>query len=358
MNLLEELSKVDILSIVGKDTRLKRVANTEGGEYAGPCPRCGGEDRFRVWPNHSCGKGRFWCFQCAESGDALDYLMWTGRISSYQKGARLLGLHVNLDPPAGSGSPQLMPRHRGPSTPPPAAWQQTVGHFVERSFQNLWWACGKQTLEWLQGRGLSAKTIREARLGYNPSQDFESWTASGIHPCDGSRAVLLPRGVVIPWEIEGSLWRVGIGRPVTQEQGGARYTLVTGSRNALYNADALLVNRPAILVEGVFDALTIKQQAGDMIAAVATGGRPSSRQPLRIARLALCSQVLVAFDADEAGDHEAGYWLGVLDNAKRWRPYWGDVNAMAHDGVNIREWIAAGLDRCDSGHGADAVETH
>ena len=29
---------------------LKRVASTGGGEFAGPCPFCGGHDRFRVQP--------------------------------------------------------------------------------------------------------------------------------------------------------------------------------------------------------------------------------------------------------------------------------------------------------------------
>jgi hypothetical protein len=63
-----------------------------------------------------------------------------------------------------------------------------------------------------------------------------------------------------------------------------------------------------------------------------------------IARLALCPLVLVAFDAEEEkGDKAARYWLGVLDNAVRWRPYWEDANAMAQDGVDVRGWIEAGV---------------
>ena len=41
----------DLLTLIGCDTALKKVASTKGGEYAGPCPFCGGRDRFRVWPN-------------------------------------------------------------------------------------------------------------------------------------------------------------------------------------------------------------------------------------------------------------------------------------------------------------------
>jgi hypothetical protein len=49
---------------------LKRVSSSGGGEYAGPCPFCGGTDRFRCWPV----KGRAWCRQCGWKGDAIQLL--------------------------------------------------------------------------------------------------------------------------------------------------------------------------------------------------------------------------------------------------------------------------------------------
>jgi hypothetical protein len=47
------------------------MARTNGGEWAGPCPLCGGRDRFRIWPNPSKRHPRAWCRQCGVSGDAL-----------------------------------------------------------------------------------------------------------------------------------------------------------------------------------------------------------------------------------------------------------------------------------------------
>ena len=38
-----------------------------GNSFNGPCPKCGGRDRFIVWPN-----GRFHCRQCDFTGDNLD----------------------------------------------------------------------------------------------------------------------------------------------------------------------------------------------------------------------------------------------------------------------------------------------
>ncbi|MBZ0135762.1 MAG: hypothetical protein K8I27_05275 [Planctomycetes bacterium] len=47
-----------------------------GKEHHGPCPLCGGNDRFCVWP----ARGRAWCRQCKASGDALH---WSMRIDGH-----------------------------------------------------------------------------------------------------------------------------------------------------------------------------------------------------------------------------------------------------------------------------------
>jgi hypothetical protein len=130
---------------------------------------------------------------------------------------------------------------------------------------------------------------------------------------------------------------------VRQPRGKPKYIGPRGNKNALYNAHALSRDKPAILVEGVFDALTLKQAAGDIITPVATGSTTGARRLRWIARLALCPLVLVSFDADEAGTKAAAWWLDVLPSAKRWRPYWGDVNAMAQGGVDMRLWVSTGI---------------
>ncbi len=78
---------VDLLAVVGADTHLKKVATTNGGEYAGPCPWCGGEDRFRVWPE----EGRWWCRACHRKGDPAGYIMQRDGVS-YPEACQQLGL--------------------------------------------------------------------------------------------------------------------------------------------------------------------------------------------------------------------------------------------------------------------------
>ena len=52
--------------------QLPGMIKKNSSEYAGPCPECGGNDRFVVWPD----KGRFWCRQCDKHGDLIDFLQW------------------------------------------------------------------------------------------------------------------------------------------------------------------------------------------------------------------------------------------------------------------------------------------
>src|SRR6516162_9798853 len=50
--------------IVRRNIRLNRV----GAEHVGPCPRCGGEDRF----SYNAAKGIWNCRGCGLGGDVID----------------------------------------------------------------------------------------------------------------------------------------------------------------------------------------------------------------------------------------------------------------------------------------------
>src|SRR5712692_6483988 len=68
---------------------MRRVSSSGGGEYAGPCPFCGGKDRFRCWP----AKGRAWCRQCGWKGDAIQLLRDRDGLS-FTEAKRALGLSI------------------------------------------------------------------------------------------------------------------------------------------------------------------------------------------------------------------------------------------------------------------------
>jgi putative DNA primase/helicase len=72
----EGLKRADLLAIASQDTPLlKGPTSTNGPEFHGPCPFCGGKDRFWVCPEHPAGKGMWFCRHCnAKGGDAVAYL--------------------------------------------------------------------------------------------------------------------------------------------------------------------------------------------------------------------------------------------------------------------------------------------
>ena len=123
---------MNLLDVIGRDTPLKKVASTYGGEYAGPCPWCGGRDRFRVWPD--ADRPGYWCRQCGKTGDAIQYLMDHDSLRFREACARV-GRALDEGPLPRPERPLNLPPL---ATPPGEAWQAQAQAFVERCEEILW----------------------------------------------------------------------------------------------------------------------------------------------------------------------------------------------------------------------------
>ena len=154
----------------------KKVASTGGGEFAGPCPFCGGgNDRFRCWPEQGEG-GRWWCRQCRRSGDKIEYLK-SFRKMSFKEAAQFVGHPLNSLPPP-SFETRKTPSRWTPKeiTPPNELWQDRAKKLVEASERELFFPHNptRNMLGWLKEyRGLSAETIKKFRLGVVPLDLWE-----------------------------------------------------------------------------------------------------------------------------------------------------------------------------------------
>lgn len=102
-----------------------------------------------------------------------------------------------------------------------------------------------------------------------------------------------------------------------------------------------------MLCEDAFSALSIYQECGDLVNVVATGGAECGLSTRWIARLACMPIVLIALDADAAGDKYAAEWGRRLKNAHRLRPLLKDANDMLMASWDLREWILNGLEGAD-----------
>jgi hypothetical protein len=78
--------------------RLERA----GREWAGPCPLCGGEDRFRVWSAADGKRPGYWCRQCGLKGDViLAYRNFVEPGCSFFAAVRALAAELGLPTPDG-----------------------------------------------------------------------------------------------------------------------------------------------------------------------------------------------------------------------------------------------------------------
>jgi DNA primase len=306
-----------LLDLLNGYTTLRKVAATHGGEYAGACPFCGGRDRFRAWP--ASDKPRWWCRQCGRKGDAIQFLRDREGLT-FREACERLG-HPLPEVPRRRRAPKPSPLAR----PPRETWQARARAFVDACERALWLPVGAEVRAYVRGRVLRDDTLQAAHIGYHAEARHEPWELWGLTPEPQRKGIWLPRGLVFPWWSSGTLWRVTFRRlappgTAVQELGqvdGNSHFTVQGSANLLYNIDGVWPNVPAVLVEAPLDALSIIQEAGDLVAVVAasTGWGRLERW---IGRLALASVVLLSFDADDAGKSAAAWWQKALGSrAKR-----------------------------------------
>jgi DNA primase len=200
--------------------------------------------------------------------------------------------------------------------PPDRDWQLSKHFYVKKCQVYLWSKVNRPALDYLRGRGLQEGTIDQAQLGYDPGR----------------------QAIIIPWYIEGELWRLGTKSLLD----ASKAPFFAGFKQGLYNADHLTAERPALLLEGEFDALIVGQEAGDLVAPVATGGVTLGRQVRWVATLARLPHVFVAFDDDPPGERAAAGWLEARSHdARRCRPVGAkDPNDMLQAGMDLRQWLA------------------
>ena len=107
---IQSAKEVDILDLTEQHTQLRKIS---ANEYEGPCPKCGGDDRFHV---HR-GKGWFFCRKChLEKGDAIEFVQWMRAMPFPEAVEQLTGLLPAL--PVAHRQPAQRPAQRQPTVSP------------------------------------------------------------------------------------------------------------------------------------------------------------------------------------------------------------------------------------------------
>jgi DNA primase len=316
---------MDVLSLAEQDTRLQKAAHNE---QAGPCPKCGGTDRFRV--RHD---GERWAWMCRSCWDASQFLPERGRKRGWGDTIDYLRHYRGLSfreakALASDGQNDEMPTRSALGVGVDyrdTRWQEAKAQSVKAWEFALWGPTGIFALEFAHKRGLTDETIRGAHLGYSNAGD-------------------VPR-LVIPTFNRGRYIAVS-GRDLRPDvPKDQRWKDTSGSRKIEFYGLDMLTRKgyPVVLCEDALSALSIIQECRELVNAVATAGIEACRTIEMVAELAVAPLVPVAFDADAPGDEAADWWLKRLSNAKRLRPLLKDANDMLMAGWDLRQWIEDAL---------------
>lgn len=180
-DLVNQARSIDILSLTRERFPLQKESTRE---WSGPCPKCGGEDRFHVTPTG------FFCRQChPDFGDAIEYMFWMHRLS-FSDAVHML---TNQTAPLPDIKPQPIVKPAQQPTQPPG-WQTKALAVVDTAKERL-----DLALPYLASRGLTPETAIIYGLGYRPDAPLPgTW--------NGKRFIVAPQpAVVIPWYRAGQL---------------------------------------------------------------------------------------------------------------------------------------------------------
>lgn len=314
---------------------LKKQA-TNGAEYEGSCPWCGGQERFRVWPE----TGRFWCRQCGKAGDEIDYLR-ERRGLSFKEIYQLTGRKPRPQKYSRPPEPSYTPKE---AASPKEFWQVKAGNFLAIAINSLWSKQGESVRAWLKTeKGLSDATIKKSMLGYSPMDIDEPRSAWRLEPLSKDGIQMrqwIPAGLVIPLVKNNKVMRLRIRRDNPGDR--PRYIVVSGSSSA-----PLIIGQDkgaAILVESELDAWLLYETVGDLASIVALGNAQAKPDIETDKLLQDTPVILMSLDAEDAG--AKANWVFWRDNyeAKRWPPIKGKTPGDARlNGLDLRNWVIAGI---------------
>ncbi len=213
---------VDLVEFAGQYTRLTQISRR--GEFAGPCPCCGGEDRFHV----VVPSGRFYCRQCRpRGGDVIDLVQMVHGVD-FLEACQLLA--DNTFPPS---------ERQAVAVPTRAATEQSVPRWQSALYQES----AYKTL--LATRRLLGSREGSVGQGYLHARglDGETWHTYGLgfggafHPVRRE----FRDAIFIPWlDLDGTSITAIQHRFIDPDLGkGERYSQKPGSEPLLFGLQAL-----------------------------------------------------------------------------------------------------------------------
>lgn len=365
MNFSDELkSQLNIVDVVGHYVRLKRQG--AGPRYVGLCPFH--SEKTPSFSVHGTMQ-YFYCFGCQMGGDLFKFVMEHEHLS-FPETLKLLADRHGIPMPERQ-------RYDEPEAQERAALMEMNELAADVFVENLRGSNGKDALEYLKSRGVSADSTREFRLGLSDGSGQQLATrlqrfGSALMEKSG---LLLKRteGLGFYDRFRGRLMFpihnesgkvIGFGGRALRAGDEPKYlnspeTIVYHKSSVLYNLHRAKIdarkNDRMVLVEGYMDVIGV--YAAGVKEVVASSGTALSVEQVRIikrqisGRDATKGSVILNFDPDEAGARSTEKYISaVLSEGMRVRVLRvpGDLDPDEYIQQNGAEKYGKLLDRAES----------
>jgi DNA primase catalytic core len=275
----------------------------EGKDYVGLCPFH--DDRkpsLRVSP----GKGLWRCMSCEAAGNAIQFVAKKENVSDHEAALRLLA-----QLPGVQRASQL--EEKEPVIVPPAVaadLMQRVTAFYHRTLFKE----DRAGLDYLASRHLADPAMLESfRVGYcngtmkrslPPSGEVvEQLQALGLLNAKGNEVFYGRVVVPIPdatGNVVGLYGRKVEGPSAKLPADSARHIYLAGGHRAVFNAAAVKASRTLIIVESIFDCLSL-WQAGHRATVPLYGAGGWTAHHDELIKQAELDEIVLALNNDEAG---------------------------------------------------------
>lgn len=189
--------------------------------WCGPCPQCGGSDRFWIRDN------RYQCRQCGMTGDAIEFIQLRERCNFQDAIAMLTGHAANGTPATPLNIPPAPPAPK--RQPPDAKWTakatQIADEAAARLFTDPYAEIGR---EYLLQRGIEPHAWERFRLGFRPDVPLPgTWDSEKREYIAGRKPA-----IVIPWYRGGQVAAIRYRFLETHTYGNAQDKLQTAKQTA------------------------------------------------------------------------------------------------------------------------------
>ncbi|ADN02026.1 DNA primase [Spirochaeta thermophila] len=310
--IIEEIQRrVDVLSLVGEYTSLRRTGNS----YMGLCPfHADSDPSFSVDPE----KGLFYCFGCHKGGNIFQFVMEVEHCTFYEAVERLAeraGVSITA---------KVTPEEEASFKKERALQDlnlRLVGlfeHFLHSREE------GRAAREYCVSRGIDLSWARDTfHLGYAPHDPCwlyrflrrkgyseELLHVSGLFSAKREGYAIFSHRLIFPiYDVSGKV--VGFGGRALREDQQPKYlnspeTSLFKKKRLLYGLHRALPElkktKKVILVEGYIDVLLLHQH-GIMNVVAPLGTAFSREQAIQLKRYA--DSIIFFFDGDTAGERAA-----------------------------------------------------